>query len=135
MEMDIIETNGNCAMATTWHTDPDHRGGCDEGGCAGHSQLPGGVFKMRAEFSTDGTMKTILNGKEVKVRGPLLALDKAKGIVEKTMKTTGAIFHSGQVEFNLMYPPQLVLIGCDCCISTVAGLGPARLGVSGKGRY
>lgn len=96
MEMDIIENNANCAMATTWHTDPDHNGGCDEGGCAGHSQLPGGVFKMRAEFSTDGTMKTFLDGKEVKVGGSSSVLDKAKGIVVKTMKAKGAMFHSTQ---------------------------------------
>jgi hypothetical protein len=100
MEMDIIENNANCAMATTWHTDPDHNGGCDEGGCAGHSQLPGGVFKMRAEFSTDGTMKTFLDGKEVKVGGSSSVLDKAKGIVVKTMKAKGAMFHSTQVRFT-----------------------------------
>ena len=96
MEMDIIEANGDCDMATTWHTDADHNGGCDKGGCAGHAQLPKAVFKMRAEFAMDGTMKTLLNGQEVKVGGSASALSKAKGIVEKTMKAKGAMFQSSQ---------------------------------------
>jgi hypothetical protein len=96
MEMDIIEANGNCAMATTWHTDPDHNGGCDEGGCAGHAQLPSGPFKVRAAFDADGTMTTFLNGQEVAVGGSSADLDKAKGIVIATMKAKGAMFQSSQ---------------------------------------
>lgn len=65
-------------MATTWHTDADHNGGCDKGGCAGHAQLPGGAFKMRAAFGADGTMTTMLNGNIVKVTGSPAALDKAR---------------------------------------------------------
>ena len=97
MEMDIIENNANCAMATTWHTDADHNGGCDRGGCAGHSQLPGGAFHMRADFSMDGTMTTTLNGKEVPVGSSKAgALDKARGIVKSTMESVGAMFQSSQ---------------------------------------
>ena len=52
MEMDIIEANGDCAMQTTWHTNPNHNGGCDEGGCAGRMQIPqnGSAFHMRARY-------------------------------------------------------------------------------------
>jgi hypothetical protein len=96
MEMDIIENNGNCAMATTWHTDPDHNGGCDEGGCQGHMQLPGKAFQMRAEFSLDGVMKVTLDGQEVHINSPQSDLDKAKGIVVTTMQAKGAMFHSTQ---------------------------------------
>ena len=47
MEMDIIENNGNCLMATTWHvftTDQEYNqdtyGNCDPSGCAAEIFTP-----------------------------------------------------------------------------------------------
>merc|ERR1719215_61975 len=34
LEMDIIEANGNCFAAATWHTWPNRDGDCDMGGCS-----------------------------------------------------------------------------------------------------
>ena len=48
---------------STWHTDPDHGGGCDEGGCAAQERLPGAAIHMRAAFGRDGAMTVFLDGK------------------------------------------------------------------------
>lgn len=101
VEMDIIENNGNCAMATTWHTcarnGPDRlrcaSGDCDEGGCAGHMKLPGGPFRMKAEFSTYGVMTVTLNGAKVNVNLPS---SSPKEKVVAVMRSKGAMFHSTQ---------------------------------------
>lgn len=92
MEMDIIENNGKCQMATTWHTYPNHNGGCDEGGCAGSARVPATPFKMHASFSMDGYMTTLLNGVPVTVKPD----PNATAVVASTMKARGAMFHSTQ---------------------------------------
>jgi len=104
MEMDIIENNGNCAMATTWHTCSEKilhgedlkcasNGDCNDGGCDGHMKLPGGPFRMRAEFAEDGTMTVTLNGSIVNVNLPS---SSPKEKVVQVMASKGAMFHSTQ---------------------------------------
>lgn len=95
MEMDIIENNGNCLAQSTWHTWPNHNGGCDEGGCGGTKYLPaGGKFHMKAVFSADGWMSVSLNGAEITVNPtPSKA---AQQYVATTMKSVGAMFESSQ---------------------------------------
>lgn len=102
VEMDIIENNGNCAMATTWHTCATNNpsglqcaseGDCNQGGCAGHMQLPGGLFHVRADFGLDGAMTVRLNGAVVDVSVPSTAPGQR---VAQVMSTRGAMFHSTQ---------------------------------------
>ena len=63
MEMDIIEANGNCAMASTWHTWANYGGDCDIGGCASLESI-GGVIHIKATFSEDGFMSVSINGED-----------------------------------------------------------------------
>ena len=107
VEMDIIEANGNCAMATTWHTCSQannginprpnlqcgRNGDCNDGGCAGHKSLPGGMFRIRADFSEDGMMTVTLDGEQVNVNIPS---SSPKEKVVETMNSLGAMFHSTQ---------------------------------------
>jgi len=111
VEMDIIENNGNCAMATTWHTCANKDNGvtprpnlqcgsssgdCNEAGCAGHEKLPGGAFQIRADFSMDGDMTVALDGKTVSVNVPIMGSSQPREQVVRTMTSLGAMFHSTQ---------------------------------------
>lgn len=96
MEMDIVEANGNCAMQTTWHTDPDTNGGCDEGGCGVIGFIPqSGKFHMNATFDSGGTMRTFLNGEYLEDYSPTPD-DEAKQTVVDTMRRVGAVLWSSQ---------------------------------------
>jgi len=94
MEMDIVENNGNCISQTTWHTWPNHNGGCDEGGCWGKAYASG-KRTMKAEFSSDGWMTVTINGRVVSVTNPTPS-GNAKNYVAEQMKKNGAQFHSTQ---------------------------------------
>lgn len=95
MEMDIIEANGHCAMATTWHTTTGG-GGCDRGGCQAESRLPSsGVVSVKVSFSADGWMTVTLDGARVDKYGNQPSQSDA-AIVSKTMTTVGAIVESSQ---------------------------------------
>jgi hypothetical protein len=99
MELDLVEANGNCAMATTLHTfatdgkpnNPD----CDRWGCASIANLPGGQFHVKAEIATDGTTIVYLNGvaNDQWNTQPSAA---SNDMVVKTMKSIGAVIESSQ---------------------------------------
>jgi len=94
MEMDIVENNGNCVSQTTWHTWPNHNGGCDEGGCYGKSYNTG-VRTMRASFSSSGHATATVNCKKVEVNKPTPSTH-AEAYVAQQMAKLGAQFHSTQ---------------------------------------
>ena len=59
MEMDIIENNGKCLMATTVHTfqtdGQPNDSDCDRWGCTAAMALPPShVFEIKAMFNLDG---------------------------------------------------------------------------------
>jgi len=93
MEMDIIENNGNCMAQSTWHTWPNRNGGCDESGCAGKAPI-GGVFDVKASFSTDGWMSVVIKGQNIDF-SPYPS-DSAKSYVQKIMNDFGGQIHSTQ---------------------------------------
>lgn len=95
MEMDFIEANGKCSMATTWHTVTGGNG-CDRGGCQAEAVLPAtGVFTIRASFSEVGRLTTTLDGVEVGNYGQQPA-QSDMDIVLQTMQTVGAVIESSQ---------------------------------------
>jgi len=96
MEMDIVESNANCAMAATWHTQVDDEQNCGRGGCQAIASLPGDeVFHIKAEFATDGAMTVHLNGCPVDSYN-IVPSDVAKQTVAATMRSVGAV-----IEYSL----------------------------------
>lgn len=94
MEMDLIEANGNCLMQTTWHTNPDLNGGCDEDGCAAQAHISS-TSVVNSSFSTDGYMTTRLNGAVVGDYSPSPDASAA-AVVKSTMQSIGAALWSSQ---------------------------------------
>jgi len=99
MEMDIIENNGQCAMATTIHTfatdgQPNNQN-CDRWGCGSSMTLPSPKFKIRAEFGLDGSLTVYLNGVKNNNYGPSPSAD-SNSVVIKTMESIGACIESSQ---------------------------------------
>jgi len=94
MEMDIMENNGNCLTATTWHTWPNYDGGCDCNGCVG-TAYASNRRTMKAEFSGDGWMVTTIDGNRVEVNNPTPS-DSAKNYVAQQSRAIGLQFQSSQ---------------------------------------
>ena len=94
MEMDILEANGNCVMATTWHTSPDLNGGCGMWGCSVMAPIKG-VSSIKASFSADGFMTTFLNGEALTGLSPYPD-SGATAVVKDTMESIGAAIWSSQ---------------------------------------
>jgi len=94
MEMDIIENNGNCIAQTTWHTWPNHNGGCDRGGCWGKHYRKGKTH-IKAEFSGDGWMTVYMDNQKVNVDHPVPSAACHK-YVHDTMARVGAQIQSSQ---------------------------------------
>lgn len=93
MEMDIVENNGNCISQVTWHTWPNHNGGCDQNGCGG-TQYASGYRTMRAEFATNGYMTVTIGGNRVNV-SPNPSSDAVNYVAQQT-RAYGLQFHSTQ---------------------------------------
>jgi hypothetical protein len=99
MEMDIIENNGHCAMATTIHTfatdGKPNNADCDRWGCGATEKLPSPKFHVKAEFGTDGSLTVSLNGvpnDKYNIK-PSVASNQ---VVVNTMKSIGAVIESSQ---------------------------------------
>ena len=100
MELDVIENNGGCAMASTIHTfATDGRPGdedCDRWGCQVVASLPAdGAIRVRAEFARDGAVAVSLNGvaNAPYAPSPSAASD---AVVVDTMRRVGAVLESSQ---------------------------------------
>jgi len=98
MELDIIENNGNCAFASTWHTVAGFSGGgCDAGGCAHNGRLPGGRFHMKSAWGEDGNWITYMNGQPLYPNNyESHVSDNDKKIVRDTMNSRGGAIESSQ---------------------------------------
>ena len=83
MEMDIVENNGNCVSQTTWHTWPNHNGGCDQDGCAGITWVSG-KRTMKAAFSSSGDMTVTINGKAVSNYNPWPSQNAINYVAQQT---------------------------------------------------
>lgn len=99
MEMDIIEANGNCKMATTIHTFPTdgkpNNQNCDRWGCGSMATLSGKKFHIKAEFAEDGTMTVLMDGVANNHYGPTPSASSNEEVV-KTMNSIGAVIESSQ---------------------------------------
>jgi len=98
MELDIIESNGNCGGAVTWHTVPGHPGGCDGDGCQALFPYNGKTkMHVRAEFDNSG-VSTVYVGDDVvgfeQMNPHPTGSDAAT--VQSVMKSVGVVFASSQ---------------------------------------
>jgi len=99
MEMDIIENNGKCGMATTIHTyatdGRPNNGNCDRWGCGSDTKLPSSSFTVKASFATDGSLAVTLNGTPNTHYAPSPS-SASNQVVIKTMQSIGAVIESSQ---------------------------------------
>jgi len=67
LEVDWVESNGNCGGATTLHTiEGGGSNGCTAWGCSTEYHYNGrSSYHMRIEYSADGVWKTIRDGKTI----------------------------------------------------------------------
>lgn len=92
MELDIIEANGNCSFATTWHTQ-QVGGTCDN--CAASGTM-GNHIHVRAEFSETGVATVTVNGVSMTDQmGPAPNEQDATTVVQQ-MQTHGVVVESSQ---------------------------------------
>jgi hypothetical protein len=94
MELDIIEANGHCTAATTWHNWFNMDGDCDRAGCSVRTDI-GGRFHVKAMFGEDGFMHTYFNGVEATNFGRHPSGNAVKN-VQETLSRVGAKFESTQ---------------------------------------
>lgn len=94
MEMDIVEMNGNCVGQTTWHTWPNHDGGCDQSGCSTKYQRSG-TSHFRAEFAENGWMTVFVDGQQVNGYNPTPS-QSSVNYAQQTMSSVGAQIMSSQ---------------------------------------
>ena len=104
LEMDIIEANGHCAMASTPHTNQrancnggpcgGGQGNCDAGGCQVRRSLPSsGKFHVKAVFGTNGFMTVYVDGVANANYSPMPDSQANQEVVD-TMKKVGAVIES-----------------------------------------
>lgn len=100
MEMDILENNGKCKMASTWHSaggTGGNKGYCDAWGCAALADLPSsGKFHIKSLFTVDGDWQTTLDGTPVNTWGSEKPVAKDREIVKSTMSSIGGVIESSQ---------------------------------------
>jgi len=101
MELDVIESNGNCGGATTLHTKQGGGGGCDKGGCQALYHYSGKTkMHVRTEYDNSGVMTTYVNGQKVggyEQMHPSPGGDDSR-IISDTMRRSGVVLMSSQWE-------------------------------------
>jgi len=99
LEMDWIESNGNCGGATTWHTVPGPGyPGCTAWGCgAGYRYEGKSSFHMRIEYDEKGAFTAYRNGEMV---GPYNPVPETKDweIIRSIHEKEGSVIVSTQWE-------------------------------------
>ena len=100
MEMDFVENNGRCAMATTIHTfatdGTPNNPNCDRWGCGSGLGLPSsGKFHVHAALDLDGTLLLTLDG-QVNNNWNVAPSQQSNTVVVKTMGSIGAAIVSSQ---------------------------------------
>lgn len=100
MELDLLENNGRCLLATTLHTfatdgKPNNQN-CDRWGCQSQAKLPGsGTFHIFTQFGHDGTVTVYLDGVANKNYNPVPS-QRSNDVVVQTMQSIGAVIESSQ---------------------------------------
>jgi hypothetical protein len=97
LEVDWIESNGDCGGATTLHT-VQYGGGCNAGGCQTMYNYGGQpTFHMKITYAADGTWVTYRNGQTIEPwnLNPQPSVSDWQ-IVANTYQTHGAVIMSSQ---------------------------------------
>lgn len=92
MELDFVESNGNCGAAATIHTVPGPgNDGCTAWGCRTHWMYNGGTrYHMRVEYSQDGVQRVLKDGNELTDFNPV-PNDQAWGVIKDNMQNKGVV--------------------------------------------
>lgn len=99
VEVDWIESNGNCGGATTLHTRPGPgNNGCTSWGCRANYHYNGkSSFHMRIEYGNDGTWTTIRDGQRI---GPNNLQPQPSGqdwgVLAGQYRSKGAVIYSSE---------------------------------------
>lgn len=98
MEVDWVETNGNCGGATTLHTVQGGSKGCNAGGCQSSYYYNGKPnYHVKISHATNGQWTTVHDGKKI---GPndLTPMPQSSdwNTVANTMASKGAVIYSSQ---------------------------------------
>merc|ERR1712125_91627 len=119
LDVDWIESNGNCGGATTLHTkEGPGSNGCTAWGCRASYHYNGrSSFHMRIEYGTDGSWTTIRDGQTI--GGGSLSPQPSGwdwSIIKSNYETKGALIYSSE---------WIGWVPVDDC-----GQGPGNLGAS-----
>merc|ERR1711981_726930 len=99
LEVDWIESNGNCGGATTLHTKPGNGpDGCTAWGCRASYHYNGKAsFHIRVEYGTDGSWTTIRDGQVINA-GSLSPSPGGFdwGVIKSSYESKGAVIYSSE---------------------------------------
>jgi hypothetical protein len=92
MELDFVESNGNCGAAATLHTIPGPGSdGCTAWGCRTHFMYNGNTqYHMRVEYSHDGVQRMLKDGQELSGFNPP-PNDQAWSFIKDNMQSKGVV--------------------------------------------
>jgi len=102
MELDIIENNGRCSLASTIHNLPNdgtpNNQNCDRWAYVSSLRLPSNdnmTFAVVASFGEDGSITVEVDGQSSDSFNPFPSSDSNEVVVEN-MKSVGAVIESSQ---------------------------------------
>lgn len=98
VEIDWLESNGNCGGATTYHTIKGPGEGCTAWGCRTHFEYNGRTkFRMRIEHSPDGKLVVIRDGQRI-TPNDIKPTPRSDDwcILAEAYRTKGALIYSSQ---------------------------------------
>ena len=97
VEVDFLESNGNCGGATTLHTVPGPgSNGCTAWGCRTSYRYDGkSSFHMRVEFDADGVWKTYRDGVQISALSPSPQASDWSA-VKSAYESRGALLYSSE---------------------------------------
>jgi hypothetical protein len=92
IELDFVESNGNCGAATTLHTIPGPgNDGCTAWGCRTHFMYNGNArYHMRVEYSPEGVQRIVKDGQELSGWNPAPG-GQTWGAIKEQMQQKGVV--------------------------------------------
>jgi len=100
IELDFLESNGNCAAATTLHTvmGEGSSAPCNSWGCRAHWSYNGNTqFRMRVEYDYDGRQSIYQSGQSVSDFSPS-PLGQDWDIIKSEMQSKGVVIYGSEWE-------------------------------------
>lgn len=97
LEVDWIESNGNCGGATTLHTVPGTGdGACNYWGCRSTYSLGNSKFHMKIDYDSNGKVTINMDGQIISGDSLSSVSSNDWNIVKQTYQSTGAVIYSSQ---------------------------------------